>query len=709
MEGLVKKSSLLSAITLLAMPFTFFLVYEFQYYQEIYITFFTTAAYYFFRKFLKSEGFTNQFYNALLASLALSGCVLSKVSGFIIPIVILVAMPSDLPGKILRSIVVAGFAFQLIRKSIFEVYLGTGIFIFLLCVFCIYLIFTSDTLEFSMKRWAYILGIFSLPIVAAILWGLHILTIPGVQEYLINLYIDVPVYELQLSWPGIGLPATTTYLENAHTATFVASSFSILIATMFAGTWLFFKIIGFIKAHRRNNELILWLLFFFMFWQGFFAMGSIRYLSPVIVPLAIIFTMGIDKTVSFFNKRDGKERDGFLASIFIIASAYLSLYPILPFEIVTEDFHLRWYYAHTHIGSLLGYIALFTIFTLVLIWQEPKLKISYSSIYNGKINFQKFVAGFLIFILFFTPFLAQFALLIDTSFNLDEFQTDYCYYTRASYQELVEAVNSLGFADDLAILTINTPGLEYYASQPVIDLFMIGFIENSGLANSTFPLAISNVTRTLEFFEQYNVAIFVALNSSNDWFPAYLDRIYWNYFIYRFLNNNDYFTWRFSNEEFIMYTIETYEPYVGPVDIQLTGGNSKGSLLSRTPLSTEIADSVGNLELELDLTSAQTNDMINVSIITEYDTTSNSSKQYETNSFSFNKPTTEEFHRLSFLSLPTESLFLYSINMTISYENLDGILEEYSYSLIPSIGASVPIIRTSTSWIFESNSGLIYL
>ncbi|MCK4973320.1 MAG: phospholipid carrier-dependent glycosyltransferase, partial [Candidatus Heimdallarchaeota archaeon] len=118
-EGLTKKSSLLSSIALLATPFTFFLIYEFQYYQEIYITFFTTATYFFFRKFLKSENSKNQFYNALLASLALSGCVLSKVSGFVIPFVIFVAMPSDMVGKVIRSIIVAGFAFQLIRKSIF--------------------------------------------------------------------------------------------------------------------------------------------------------------------------------------------------------------------------------------------------------------------------------------------------------------------------------------------------------------------------------------------------------------------------------------------------------------------------------------------------------------------------------------------------------------------------------------------------------------
>ncbi len=708
LEGLTKKTSLLSSIALLATPFTFFLIYEFQYYQEIYITFFTTAAYFFFRKFLKSANFKEQFYNALLASLALSGCVLSKVSGFVIPLVILVAMPSDMIGKVIRSIIVAGFAYQLIRKSIFEVYLGTGILIFLLCAFCIYLIFSSETLNFSYSRWLLVLGIFSLPLIAAILWGLHILSVPGVQEYLFDLYVNLQENQISLSWAGISLPETTTYLENAHVATFVSSSFSIFIAAMFAGTWLFFKIFGFIKAHKKNNELMLWLIFFYVFWQGFFANGSIRYLSPILVPIAIVFAIGIEAVVSFFNKKDGQERDGFLASIFILTSAYLSLYPVMPFEVVSEDFHLRWYYAHTHIWSLLGYIILFNLVTILLIWKENKLKINFSKIYTKKFNFRKIISGFLIFILFFTPFLAQFALLIDTGFNLDEFQMKYSYSTRESYQELVDAINRLGYADNLVILSINTPGLEYYSSQPVIDLFMLGFIENSGLADSTFPLGIENVTRTLEFFEQYDISIFIALNSSNDWYPAYLDRIYWNYFVYRFLNNNDYFTWRFSNQEYIVYTTNSYDPYIGPVDMQLVGPLNKGSLLARTPDTTKIMGNIGTIEAELDLTAAQTAGPINITIMSEYSTISNETIRIESNSFQFSKPVLETFLRLSLLTLPDETVYLHNIEIQIVYENLEGIVENYDYTLQAFQGSSVNITRTMNSWIFEGFNGFIY-
>jgi hypothetical protein len=285
----------------------------------------------------------------------------------------------------------------------------------------------------------------------------------------------------------------------------------------------------------------------------------------------------------------------------------------------------------------------------------------------------------------------------------------YSYFTRESYQELVDAINRLGYADNLVILSINTPGLEYYSSQPVIDLFMLGFIENSGLENSTFPLGIANVTRTLEFFDQYDISILIALNSSNDWYPAYLDRIYWNYFVYRFMNNNDYFTWRFSNKEYIMYTTNSYDPYVGPVDIQLVGPLNKGSLLARTPDSTVIIGNTGSIETEIDLTAVQTTGTINVTVRSEYSTISNETMRIESNSFQFSKPELESFLRLSLLTLPDETVYLHDIEIQITYENLEGIVENFDYTLQAFQGSSVNITRTANSWLFEGYYGFIYV
>jgi hypothetical protein len=708
-EGLTKRNGLIASIAFLATPFVFFLVYEFQYYQETYVMFFTTAAFYYFRRFFKEKKTKNKFYVALLVSFALSGCVLSKVSGFIIPIVLFVAMPSDKIGKALRIIIIAGFSFQLIRKSVFDIYLGTGIFIGLLSIYCIYLVIKSKTLPFSYKRWGFISGIYLLPLAIGMLWGLYILTIPGVRDILFDLYVNVQYNQISFQWPGIALPATETYLENAHTANFVSSSFSILIATMFAGTWALFKIIGIVKSNNKHNEILLWVVFFFVFWQGFFAKGSIRYMSPIIVPLTIVFIVGLISLIEFFNKRDGKDRDGFLAIIFIIASAYLSLYPIMPFEIVSEDFHMRWYLAHSNFGSLIGYILLFTVFTIFLIWKEKEMKFSFSQIYSKKFNYRKIVAGFLIFILFFVPFGAQAALLIYVKFDMNAFQSEYCYYTRGDYMELVDAINRLGFSDDQVVLTINTPGLEYYSSQPVIDMFMLSLIKDAGLGNTTFPLSVQNVTKMVEFFETYNVAIFVTLNTTNDWYPAFLVEYYWHYFIYRFLYNNLFFNLRFTNSEFVMLTINSYEPFIGPVDIQIVGGTDKESLLAYNPNSVLVNANTSTIDALMDFTGVPSNQPINVSIETGYTTESNNTLSTETIFYSELKSEEEEFTRVHLLSLPLETTFISYIDIAITYEDFEGLVEEVNYLLSPMFGNSVNITRYPYYWNYTGFYGFTYI
>ncbi|MHA1199794.1 MAG: hypothetical protein ACTSQF_10740 [Candidatus Heimdallarchaeaceae archaeon] len=182
--GLSKKTSLFAVIAFLATPLTFFLVYEFIYYQEIFIMFFVTAGFYYYKRFLESKQAKTQIYYVILTTLSLSGCVLSKLSGFIIPLVLFVAMPSDKIGKLIRSVIVIGFAVQLIRKSIFDIFLGTGILIGLLAICCVYFVITSESLSFSWRRWIYTAGILIPPTIVAVFWGLLMVNIPGVSNML---------------------------------------------------------------------------------------------------------------------------------------------------------------------------------------------------------------------------------------------------------------------------------------------------------------------------------------------------------------------------------------------------------------------------------------------------------------------------------------------------------------------------------------------
>lgn len=707
--GLSQKTSLFASIAFLATPLTYFLIYEYTYYQEIYILFFTTAAFYYYKRFLGTEEGKEQFYFAFLTSLSLGGCSLSKLSGFIIPLVLFVAMPSDRIGKILRGLIITGLTIQLIRKSVFDIYLGTGILIGLLAVYCIYLVFSSRSLEFSARRWIYTAGIFAFPVIVVVLWIFYMLTIPGVQNYLTDLFVSLKFSQVSLSWPGIELPGTLTYLENAHTASFFSSSFSILVAAMFAGTWLIFKLFGFISSNKKYNDLLLWAIFFFIIWQGFFAMNSVRYLTPIIVPLAITFAIGFESVVQFFNKRDGKERDGLLSYLFITASAYLFLYPIIPLETVFLNFHLRWYYAHTRLLSLLGYILLINLITFFLIWKEKNFKLSFSQIYNKKFSARKILSGSLIFIVIAVPFAGQISLLASVGFNLKDFESTYSYDYRGSYQELIDAINRLGFSDNQIILSINTPGLGYYSSQPIIDLYMIGFLSDTGLYDVSVPLWTSNVSKNLNFFDKYDVTMFVALNSSHNWYNAYLEDIYWDYFIFRFIHNNDYFTFRFTNDEFLLFTINKFDDFIGPVDVLVKGNSSQSSLLAYAPLAANISDDTASIETLLDLTGISTNLPISIDISTKYTLSSNGSLLSANNLEILPKPTEEIFSPITLLSLPQQTIFIHDISIEISYEDLYGFPQIVTHHLVPIVGNSVNITWINNSWFYDGYYGFQFI
>lgn len=706
--GLSKKTSLFSAIAFLATPLTFFLVYEYIYYQEIFILFFVAASFYYFKRFLDEEKMKGQIYYVILATFSLSGGVLSKLSGFIIPLVIFVAMPSDKIGKIIRSAIVVGFSVQLIRKAMFDIFLGTGIFLGLLVVCCLYFIITSTTLSFSWRRWSYTIVIIAIPIVVAVFWGLYMITIPGVSTILQDTFFNTRYDNISLVWPGIYLPGTVTYLENAHTATFFSSSFSILIASMFAGTWMIVKLVGFVCSNKKYNDIVLWTLFFFMFWQGIYAMDSIRYIVPLLVPITIIFAIGFERIVLFLNSKDDGNRDGFFSFLFITATGYLSIFPVLPIETVFEDVHLRWYYAHTHILSLIGYVLVFNAVAFFLLWKEEKLKLSFPQIHVKRINFRKILSVLLMAIIALVPFSVQFVLLSSVGFDVDEFQSEYTYDYRTSVQELIDAINRLGYTDDQVVLTVNTPGLEYFASQPVIDLFMINYLSDSGLSNATVPFWKSNITRLMNFLDNYEVSIFVALNSSHDWFPAYIDQLYWNMPILRFLHNTDFFTFRFANDEFLLFTAKNLDDYIGPVDFLVYGDSAKASLLDKSPLSIEIIDEQGEIGTLLDFTYANTILPISVNVSVQYINQTGHNNGPEISNYQVLRPNNESFTYLPILNLPDDFIGITNIDMSIQYTSYLGYLNTLYYHLKPNLGSSVNITRVGNSWVYCGFNGLIF-
>lgn len=705
--GMSKKIASMSIIFFLSTPFTYFLVYEFQYYQEVFIMFFTTAAYFFIHSMIKEQTKRKQLYYAILGSASLAGCILSKISGYILIFVIIVSLPSDKITKGIRYLFVVALSIQLVRKAAIDEFLGTGIFVGILCLYVVYLIYKSPTLKISYFRWLLMV----LSLLPALLvggyWIIHILSIPGVKEYLTTLYLEPKHSTIALQWKGIGLPATETYLENAHTATFVSSTFSIFLATMFAGTWIVYKLAGFAQMHQKSKSLLIWLIFFYAIWQSFFATGSIRYLSPIMVPLSILLAMGFEAVVQFFNTKDNKTRDGMFVLIFSALSAFLFLYPFIPVEYIFVQFHLRYYYAHTKLLSVCGQISVFCLIFFLLLWKEEELTMSFKLLKLRKHRVKKVIVWFFITLLIIVPIGAQIGLLTKEKFNLQAFQEKYCWYTRTNYLELVNAINVLGYPDDQVILTVNTAGLEYYTSQPVMDLFMLGFIENSALSKEVFPLNIENTTQLLEFFNSYKVTMFVTLNTSNVWYEAFLQRLYSQYYLFRLLFNSVFFKYRFGNEEFILFTINSLKSYIGPTDIIISDSENEESMLAYNPNSIVLRNNTPFLSFNLDFTHVPEETIINTTITTTYTTSTNSTPTVNIANYQFIAESKEQFVKVPFLQLPNATTFIHSIILEIVYQDEFTNVHKMAYTFSPLINESVNITKVANEWTYSGAAGFV--
>ncbi len=716
-ENLSKRTSLMVGIAFFATPLIYFMVFEYQYYQDIFIMFFTTASFYYFRRMFKVDAQNEKLYYVLLTSLSLTGCVLSKISGYILPIVIFVAMPSDKIGKILRSLIIAGLTYQLVRKSLTEIYIGTSILIFLLCIYCIFLVITDETLAFSLKRWLNIILIYSIPIIAGIFWLYFMFSISGTEDFLRRTYVDV-VGNIKYSWPGIATPEVTTYIENAHTASFISSSFCLLLSINFASTWAIVKIFGLFTSHKKHKSLVIWLLLFFVIWQAFFGSGSIRYLTPIVPPAALITVIGFNSITRYLNKRDGKKRDGFLAFLFLIITSYLTLLPIIPFELLFEEnFHLKWYYAHKNVVSLVLQIIALNLVVFFLLLKENSFEFSFKKIYfNKELTSRKVLAGSLIFLVVFVPMLAQSALIVYHRFDLEEFHQEFVFYSRRNYVELIDAVKGLGYPDDSVILSINTPGLEYYATKPVLDFFMASYFINAAIESDTLPFNKENTTKLLQFLKDYQIEIFITMNQKNEYYPVFLTEYYYKYYLFRIFNNNLHFTHRFRNSEFILYTLKSsydeLKPFIGLLDLQLKGRDGSSiSLFARNQKEFSFKnDSVG-IDALMDLTAAPTNAPLNISFSTEYSTFQNSTRLTETISYSHNKTGEEKFETFLVHTLKDTTTIIHNINVQISYKDksLNDQIVQKSYKIGSLSNYGVNFYHWSSTWHFYGENGFMFI
>ena len=190
--------------------------------------------------------------------------------------------------------------------------------------------------------------------------------------------------------------------------------------SLFVAPWLFAKFFGLMELLREKEgkQLLIFGSSFLLLWTAYFSNVSARYLTALLMPLAIVIGKGVIHLFKRINARSSKGGRQ-VAFILFLLLGYGGVYPFYPFEFVFKNVHVRYYLFHKEMWRTLLYVLLFTLIMFLIALYKP----------NGKISrtICKKMQTILLIILIITPALGQLSLIAYSGFSVKEYQTKWVY------------------------------------------------------------------------------------------------------------------------------------------------------------------------------------------------------------------------------------------------------------------------------------------
>jgi hypothetical protein len=588
-----KRKAISSVLFFLTSPLTWFLIYEWAYYQDLYVMAFYTMAFYFHLRLIQGKESKKQ--NATITGLSLALAGLSKISGYALPLLIFLSAPSNKLGKALRLSVLAVMSLFLARKAGYDIYVGVSVVIVLLSIYLAYIIITqqeSENLSFTT------LALEIVPwLLVAVYWLFdRIQATPGTRDYLSDLYVYVKDYNWNYSFPKINIPESETYIENAMKASFGSAVLVIFVGSIFALPWALPKIVAIFAREKDegNWDMIrIWLLGFYIIWLAYFSFTSTRYLSVILVPLALITVKGF--YFLYAKLAEGREPTLLVEGLLLLL-AFGSQYPFYPFETVSLEFHLRYYEYHRNLFRLGYYLLAFILLIyLVIKWDNYEFSLKKPS---KSTALHKGATVGVISVLIIAPIGGQIYLLYDTGFDMDNFRDKWVYDVREEMMDLVEAIRVSQTPNSDIIIGANVPGLEFYSNHPVIDLF---YTTEFDLSKN--QLGAFNTTYLLELLNEYDITLIVSLRKDHNWYESFETYILHEYPLFSLVHNSNIFSYLYNNSEFELYKLKSSKTFYGAIDLGLSVDDSILGMSSLLVPQNERETSIGELVSLLDFTS----------------------------------------------------------------------------------------------------------
>ncbi|MFX1282090.1 MAG: hypothetical protein ACFFB5_00485 [Promethearchaeota archaeon] len=560
-----KSLGLIAAIFTLVLPLTYWLMNYWAFYQDLYLCYFFSVTCYFSLKWYKSP---SKLKFGLFMGMGLVNSILTKITAWILPIILILWIPTGLRGKKIRVVIIFLLGIFLCVQTATKIYIGVTLPILISLGGACALIIKEKKAELSSRTTIQLIPI-SLGMIVGSFWLFDRIAVSSsVWEGIYELYFHVTQAIIWV-YPQQPLDPLLHTLEKVHRVNFISATGILLLGTCFVLPWLILKIFALKNYHPITAPLI-WILVFFGIWSTYYVDGSIRYLVPIITPLILCISWGFYQLTQKINNQKKKE---ILLILFAILGCFnfyylISLNSLTITKETQEIVGLSYNQAALNYYSfpfLLIRIILTILFSLViLILIKKDLRIQTLNSIEKRINLMGLSKIFICGIIITIPLAVQSYLLIYTGGNFDQFHAIHEYEYRSEYQELVIVLQQQN--QPLAgIMTFRTPGIQFFTKQPVIDIY---YQYNLFQGNPFYTS--NNLTELLEILENplnytysndlkldltISIRFIVVPAKGNLYYDVYNTQAKANSLFFRSLEINQSFIFLYKNSDFILYEV----------------------------------------------------------------------------------------------------------------------------------------------------------
>lgn len=571
-----------AAMVLLVTPVIYWVVSYWVYYQDLYVSFFcATAFYYVWKGVYKSKENQNSYIVMGIMSMALA--LLSKIDAWPLFILIVIALPVSRNGKTIQTGIVAFISAFLIVRASTAIYIGVGFLIFIFTIYIVYLIWKREDNENTVSV-NLLVSFIAGGLFFGGFWIIDRITksIEFVQE-LDKLYFTLGnriIWDFQ-NFTEFSFDFT---LERMQAVNFFSACLFFLTGIAFCLPWVVPKVIALING-TKNATIQIWVMGYLIIWTAYYFKGSVRYLSPIYIPIVLLIVFGFFELIEKFNV-DITSRLPSIAMIFLGCANFYYLIN-LDLAIMGENtqelvgdaynkaaFH---YYSHPETGILQSILFL-GLWIIILYaaggnneWIDRQLhkmkdKIDLSKYKKNFITLGRYSVYILLILVVSIPIAVQGYVFATSSFNIEVFQETMEYEYNEDYKTIIDKILDEGSLTG-GIITVRMPGVNFFAKKPVLDFYyqstLLGrdFYESENL---TYLIDILKAPVEYLLPEEYNITVpfniyfefIVVPNTQNIYYEIYQDNIVDQSFFFRSLTNSTYFEQIFENPRYLLYKIK---------------------------------------------------------------------------------------------------------------------------------------------------------